>query len=95
MSFYKNLLLFVLSVQEKFLAQKLNKTLGVKHFSKRKNKYNNGCLLTLEAIAESEKQKMEEELFLILKSYNYDPKEILNYIEKHDTKVFHFLDKKL
>ena len=42
MSFYKNLLLFVLSVQEKILTKKLNKTLGVKHFSKRKNKYNNG-----------------------------------------------------
>lgn len=95
MSFYKNLLLFVLSVQEKILTKKLNKTLGVKHFSKRKNKYNDGCLLTLDSIAESEKQKMEEELFLILKSYNYEPKEILNYIEKHDTKVFYLKNERL
>lgn len=45
--------------------------------------------MSFDAIAESEKTKMEEELALILKSSNYEPKEVLEYIKKHGTSVFY------
>lgn len=88
MSLFKNIIYFILSVQEKALTRSLNKTIGAKA-SKRKKIYSNGCLLSLETLADSEKIKMEEELALILKSSNYEPKEVLKYIENHSTKVFY------
>ena len=88
MSLFKNIVLFILSVQEKMLTRSLNKTLGVKNSSKRKKIFHEGCLLSLDTLADTDKQKMEEELALILKSSNYNPKEVLKYIEAHETKVF-------
>lgn len=89
MSFYKNIILFVLSIQEKILTQSLNKTLGIKNISKRKKYFQDGCLLSLDSLADSEKNKMEEELELILKSCNYEPLEVLEYIKKHNTPVYY------
>ena len=88
MSFLKKFIYKVLSIQEKFLTMRLQKTIGIKNVSKHKKITQAGCLLTLDSIAESEKNKMEEELELILKSSHYDPLEVLEYIKKHDTKVF-------
>ena len=84
---YKNFIYFILSIQEKFLTGRLKKTIGAKAL-KRKEYYSSGCLLSLDSLAEGEKNKMEEELALILKTASYDPKEILQYIEKHDTEVY-------
>ena len=89
MSLFKNIVLFVLSVQERMLTRSLNKTLGVKSTSKRKKYFQAGCLLSLDSLADSDKQRMEEELALILKSSNYEPTEVLKYIESHGTKVFY------
>lgn len=89
MSFFKNIILFVLSVQEKILTKNLERTIGAKSLSKRKKYFQAGCLLSLDSLADGEKQKMEEELALILKSSNYNPKDILKYIETHETKVFY------
>lgn len=89
MSLFKNLVLFILSLQEKMLTRSLNKTLGVKSSSKRKKFFQQGCLLSIDSLADSDKQKMEEELALILKSSNYNPKEVLKYIQKHGTKVYY------
>ena len=89
MSFFKKCIYFVLSIQEKMLTKSLNKTLGIKQSNKRKKYFTDGCLLSLDSIAESEKQKMEEELALILKSCEYEPTQVLEYIKKHDTKVFY------
>lgn len=89
MSFFKNIILFVLSVQEKILTKNLERTIGAKSLSKRKKYFQAGCLLSLDSLADGEKQKMEEELALILKSSNYNPKDILKYIEAHETKVFY------
>lgn len=89
MSLFKNFVYFILSIQERLLTQRLNKTLGIKNVSKRKKYYAQGCFLSLDSIAETEKLKIEEELSLILKSCNYNPTEILEYIKKHDTKVFY------
>ena len=89
MSFYKNLILFILSFQEKIITKRLNKTLGVKIKSSRKKYFQEGCFLSLDSIAEQEKQKIEEELSLILKSCNYAPLEILEYIKKHNTNIYY------
>jgi hypothetical protein len=80
MSFIKNIVYFVLSFQEKMLVRNLSRTLGVKTTSKRKSHYSSGCFLSLDTLAESDKQKMEEELELILKSASYNPIEVLKYI---------------
>ena len=89
MDLFKKTVLFVLSVQERMLTKSLNKTLGVKTTSKRRKVYTDGCFLSLDSIADTEKQKMEEELALILKTSNYEPKQVLEYIKNHDTKVFY------
>ena len=43
MSLFKDIIYFFLSVQEKILTKRLNKTLGIKNDSKRKKYYANGC----------------------------------------------------
>lgn len=88
----KNLIYFLLSLQEKILKYRLSKTLGVKNTSKRKRHYSNGCTLDLNSMAELEKQQLEDEINLILKQYNYEPKKILEYIEAQGTKVY-FVEK--
>ncbi len=87
----KNIIYWVLSIQEKILKHRLSKTLGVKNTSKRKRHYSNGCTLDLNTMADIEKQQLEDEINLILKKYNYEPKEILNYVENQGTKVY-FID---
>ena len=87
----KNIIYWILSVQEKILKHRLSKTLGVKNTSKRKRHYSNGCTLDLNTMADIEKQQLEDEINLILKKYNYEPNEILNYVENQGTKVY-FID---
>lgn len=89
MDLFKNIVLFILSIQEKILTRSLNKTLGIKNTSKRKKYFQNGCSLTFNTLADTEKSKMEEELSIILKSSNFEPLEILKYIQAHGTKVFY------
>ena len=88
----KKIIYGILSIQEKILKYQLSKTLGVKNKSKRKRHYLAGCTLDLNALADCEKQKLEEKIALLLKKYNYEPLELLKYIEKQGTKVF-FIDK--
>lgn len=88
MNLLKNLIYFILSIQEKLLRKSLSGTLGVRTASSRKKVYARGCLLSLETIAQSQREKMEEELRLILKSSNYNPDEVLEYIKKHGTGVY-------
>ena len=59
MSLFKNIVLFILSVQEKMLTRSLNNTLGIKNLSKSRKYYQEGCFLTLDSLAESEKNKIE------------------------------------
>ena len=94
MSFFKKLVLFILSIQEKILTRSLHKTLGIKQTSNHKKYFQHGCLLSIDTLAENEKQKLEDELKLILKTYNYEPKEILKYIEIQGTKVFYIKNSK-
>ena len=76
------------------MTKQLKNTISAKPL-KSKAFFNSGCLLSLDSIAESEKNKMEEELALILKMANYEPKEVLKYIEKHDTEIFYIENLKL
>ena len=94
MKLIKNIIYYILSVQEKLITQNLSKTLGVKNHSKRKRVFSSGCLLDLDSVAESERIKMEEELMLILKTANFDPNNVLNYIKMHGTDIFYIDNEK-
>ncbi len=88
MQLVKNIMFGILSLQEKFLKHRLAKTISAKNSSKRKRHFSNGCVLDLNSLAESEKLKLEEEINLILKKYEYNPEKLLEYIKK-STKVFY------
>lgn len=94
MEFFKKIVLFILSVQEKMLTKNLNKTLGIKNLSKSKKCYQSGCLLSFDAIADGEREQMEKELLLILKTCNYDINELIKYIQNHNTEVYYLKTKK-
>lgn len=87
----KSIIYKILSIQEMILRFQLSKTIGVKNLSKRKRHFANGCTLDLNSLADAEKNKLEEEMMLILKTYNYEPKEILEYIQSQGTNVY-FID---
>ena len=88
MQLVKNIMFGILSLQEKFLKHRLAKTISAKNSSKRKRHFSNGCVIDLNSLAESEKLKLEEEINLILKKYEYNPEKLLEYIKK-STKVFY------
>ena len=88
MQLVKNIMFGILSLQEKFLKHRLAKTISAKNSSKRKRHFSNGCVLDLNSLAESEKLKLEEEINLILKKYEYNPEKLLEYIKK-STQVFY------
>lgn len=89
MNIIKNILYGILKIQESYLKKRLAKTIGAKSSSAKKRHYANGCVIDFSTIAETEKNKLEEEINLILKKYNYEPSELLKYIEKQGTKVFY------
>ena len=89
MDFIKKLLYSILSVQEKFLRFRLQRTLGTNKPTKHKKFYGNGYLLSLDSLAEQEKAKLEEELTLILRTHEFNPLKIIEYITKQNTKVFY------
>lgn len=56
--------------------------------SKKKRHYSNGCVLDLKSLADVEKEKLENELNNILKTYNYEPQKILEYVKAQGTEVY-------
>ena len=88
MNIIKDFVYLILTIQEKLLLKKLHKTIGVKNGSKIKHFWGNSCLINLNSIAEADKQKMEEELILLLKKFDFNPNEILKYINNQGTQVF-------
>lgn len=88
MNIIKDFVYLILTIQEKLLLKKLHKTIGVKNGSKIKHFWGNSCLINLNSIAEADKQKMEEELILLLKKFDFNPNEILKYISNQGTQVF-------
>ena len=92
MRLLKDIIYKLLSLQEKVLRFRLHKTIGVKNSSKRKKHFINGCTLELNSMADIEKQQLEDEITNILKTYNYEPAKILEYIDKHGTDVKYIKD---
>ena len=89
MQLLKGIIYNILKIQEGFLKYRLAKTIGVKNTSKKKRHYYSGCTIDLSTLAENEKQRLEDEISLILKKCSYSPEEILKYIELQGTKVFY------
>ena len=88
MQLLKSFIYTVLAIQERLLRYKLSKTIGAKQNSKRKKHFSNGCTLDLNTLADTELQQLEDELTNILKTYDYNPEKILEYVEKQGTQVF-------
>ena len=95
MNLIKKFIYNILSIQEKFLTYRLKNTVGVKNLSKRKKNFSNGCFLSLETVADNEKQKMEDEITIILKSANYNPLQVLEYIKKQGTEIVYIDSSKM
>ena len=89
MKLLKNIIYSLFSLQEKFLRFKLDKTLSAKNLSKRKKFFQDGCLLSLDLMADEEKNKMEEELRHILEEADYNPQKLLEYVKKQGTEVYY------
>ena len=89
MGLIKDVIYSILKIQEQILQKNLSRTIGIKNTSKRKKIYKYGCLLSLESLADEEKNKMEEELRLILKQCSYSPDKILAYVQNQGTNVYY------
>ena len=89
MDLFKKIVYLILSLQEKFLTAKLNRTLKTKNTSKRKRVFGNGVLLSLDSLAEAERAQLEAEMELILKNSDYETDKILEYIRNQGTSVFY------
>ncbi len=94
MQLLKNIIYNILSVQDKILRLRLNKTIGVKNKSKRKQHYSSGCTLNLNSMAEAEKNELEFKITNILKTYEYNPLRILDYVKSQGTEVIFIKDAK-
>lgn len=88
MQFAKNIIYNILSLQEKFLKFSLSRTIGVKNKSKRKRHFSTGCMLDLNMLADMEKQQLEDEMNNILKTCEFEPAKILEYIRTQGTMVY-------
>ena len=88
------LLYNILKLQEKILRFQLSKSIGIKNTSKRKRHYSNGCMLDLNSMAEVEKQELEDKITNILKTYEFNPLRILDYVKSQGTKVVFLKDAK-
>lgn len=95
MDIVKSIIYSILAFQEKILRARLGRTLGIKNNSKRKQIFQNDCILSIEAVADEEKNKLEEELKLILKQANYEPEKLLEYIKSQGTSVYYIDNPKL
>lgn len=89
MNILKNVIYFILSIQEKMLMKNLSKTLNLKSSSKSKKVFKNGCYISLDSLAEDEKKRFEDELILLLKNSEYSIDKLLNYIKSQGTDVFY------
>lgn len=94
MQLLRNIIYKVLELQEKILRFRLSNTIGIKNSSKRKQHYLNGCTLDLNTMAEAEKQELEYKITNILKTYEYNPLRILDYIKSQGTEVKFLKDAK-
>ena len=95
MSIIKNIIYSILALQEKFLLARLNKTIGIKNYSKRKKIYGDGCFLSIDSLEEDKRNKFENELNSILKQNDYEPEKLLDYIQKQGTCVYYIDNAKI
>jgi hypothetical protein len=94
MRLLKDIIYKFFDLQEKYLRFRLSKTIGVKALSKRKRNFYNGCTLDLNAMADAEKQELEAKITNILKTYDYNPMRVLEYVKAQGTNVFYLKNAK-
>ena len=94
MQLLKDIIYKVLELQEKVLRARLSKTIGAKNSSARKRRFIDGCTLDLNTMADAEKQDLEAKLTNILKTYDYNPLRILDYVKSQGTNVVYLKNAK-
>ncbi len=86
---FKSISLFILSLQEKILSLKLKGALGTTFTnSTSKTVLTKDYTVNFNSETEKNKQKLKDEVTLILKEFNNDVDKILGYIELEGTKVY-------
>lgn len=86
---FKKISLFILSMQEKFLSLKLKGAMGTTFTnSTSKTVLSKDYTVNFNSETEKNKQKLKDEVTLILKEFNNDVDKILGYIELEGTKVY-------
>lgn len=85
----RNILYKLLKIQESYLKRRLAGTIGVKSSSLKKRHFSNGCVIDLSTLAENEKVKLEDEINLLLKRFDYEPTKLLEYIKSQGTNVIY------
>ena len=94
MQLLKDFMYKVFELQEKVLRFRLSRTIGAKNISKRKRHYSSACTLDLNSMADAEKNELETKLTNLLKTYDYNPVRILDYIKAQGTQVVFLKDAK-
>lgn len=85
----KQISLFILSIQEKILSSKLKGAMGTTFTnSTSKTVLTKDYTVNFNSETEKNKQKLKDEVTLILKEFNNDVDKILGYIELEGTKVY-------
>lgn len=83
---FKKASLFLLKCQEQAITMQLS--FYVNKNKKHLKKVAKGCSVTLSADTKNKKETLNNEIKTILKQYKNDTNKIIEYIAKHDTKVF-------
>ena len=83
----KKILFFIYNLQNNFLKFRLDKTINYKQTSKSKKFYSKGCFVSIDCVAKEERQQLENELFNILKKYEFNPELLLNFLRKQEVLV--------
>ena len=83
---FKKTSLFLLKCQEQVITMRLS--FFVNKHKKHLKKIANGCSITVSADTKTQKETLNKEIKNILKQYKNDTNKIVEYIAKHDTKVF-------
>ena len=83
----KKVLFFIYNIQNNFLKFKLDKTINYKQTSKSKKFYSKGCFVCIDCVAKEERLQLEEELFNILKKYEFNPDLLLSFLQNQNVLV--------
>lgn len=88
-NFIQNFIYWVLSLQEKILSKKLKRSFKQSYsHSTTKTVFSKGNSLKLTTLTEKNKEKLKNEVEIVLKNNGNDPAKLLEFVEKNGTPVY-------